>query len=98
RDQLLRALPDRGPRARRPRALAPAEEELAALDRRAGVALRSRELQGGRGPGDLVIVEPGHERRLDDLEIRGDVEVARRVQAVVADAQRLPVAVHARRV
>src|SRR2546429_3505398 len=35
RDQLLRALPDRRQDPRRPRAVAPAQEELAALDRRA---------------------------------------------------------------
>src|SRR5262249_42282653 len=37
RNQLLRALPDRRTDPRRPRAVAIAEEELAALDRRAGM-------------------------------------------------------------
>src|SRR5436190_20925184 len=37
RDQLLRALPDRRQDPRRPCAVAPAEEDVSALDRRAGI-------------------------------------------------------------
>src|SRR5215472_12604364 len=48
-------------------------------------------------PSDLVVIESARDRRLHDLEIGRDVEVARRVQAVVPDVHDLVIAVVAPR-
>src|SRR4030065_1436161 len=51
---------------------------------------RCRRMTSGRfGPFELAGVKPVFQYRLDDLEIRRDVEIAWREQAVVADMQYL---------
>jgi hypothetical protein len=40
-------------------------------------------------PAETLVIEPVFERRFDDLEKRREIEVGRRLEAVVADVQDL---------